>query len=274
MRSAVLLGLALATLVIAALVSPLVGSGLAELGWTFRPSRVQHRVFEILFVAGLALLWRRLDLGDAASLGLRGEGWRRSVALGLVLGLAGIGVALLLAWAGGGLVPALRYPVARTLGKLALALLAAVILGFGEEFLFRGIFLRRFRSDLGALPGLLLTTALFALTHALSGAGPAVSLAEPRVLPGLVGLFGLGLLLAVLRLSTGSLMVAVGIHVAIIGVLRAGRLFFSIPGNSAWLVGPGWPPFVGGLAGAAAGVTIALLAWAWLRRSTIRDCRV
>ena len=271
MRSAVLLGLALAALVLAAVVSPSIASGLAALGWTFRPARVQHRVFEILFVAGLAILWRRLDLGDARSLGLRRENARRALGLGLALGLAGIGVALLLAWAGSGLEPALRYPAGKTLGKLALGLLAALLLGFGEELLFRGIFLRRFQLDLGARPGLLLTTALFAVTHALSGAGPAVSLLEPRVWPGLAGLFGLGLLLAALRQRTGSLLVAVGMHVAIIGALRCGRLFFSLPGRSAWLVGPGWPPFVGGLAGAAAGLTVGLLAWAWLRRAPVRD---
>jgi len=49
-------------------------------------------------------------------------------------------------------------------------------------------------------------------------------------------------------------------------VFRVGRLFFDIRQRPAWLVGPGWPPLVGGAAGALALVATALLVATWLRR--------
>src|SRR5439155_1445843 len=76
----------------------------------------------------------------------------------------------------------------------------------------------------------------------------AVELARGAV-PTVAGLFGLGLLLAVARLRTGSLWVSIGIHAAWVSVFRVGRLFFAIRHEPVWLIGPGWPPLVGGVAG-------------------------
>jgi hypothetical protein len=63
---------------------------------------------------------------------------------------------------------------------------------------------------------------------------------------------------------------AIGVHAAWVAVFRVGRLFFDIRRRPAWLVGPGWPPLVGGAAGALALVATALLVRAWLRRRRAR----
>ena len=139
--------------------------------------------------------------------------------------------------------------------------------------------LRRLRLDLGARAGLLLTTAIYAMVHVLrSGAGGGgdwagfartralfAPLADGTALPAMAGLFGLGLLLAALRLRTGSLWPAIGVHMAWVAMFRVGRLFVALGREPAWVVGPGWPPLVGGAAGG-----LALVVTAFLLRRALR----
>jgi membrane protease YdiL (CAAX protease family) len=74
-------------------------------------------------------------------------------------------------------------------------------------------------------------------------------LADVHVLPTLFGLALLGLVLAMARLRTGSLWVPIGIHATWVAAFRVGRLFFEIRSTPEWLMGPEWPPPVGGVAG-------------------------
>jgi membrane protease YdiL (CAAX protease family) len=254
------------------LAAPLVAAGLALAGGSFHFARVYDRVFEILLVGALAVTWRRLDLGGPQAWGLRDRRWPRHLVVGMTAGMLGVAAALGLAWAGGALVPALRFAPLKTVGKAALGMLAAIVLGLGEETLFRGIVLRRARADLGARGGVVATSAIYAVVHALrgeavAGSGIAAGLArtfglfaplgDATVWPGVVGLFGLGLVLAMARTRTGTLWVPIGIHATWVAVFRVGRLFFDVRQRPAWLVGPGWPPLVGGVAGLVALVVTA-----------------
>jgi len=278
-KTAALVGLVVALLLVTALVSPLVASGLAAAGWSFRFTRVYNRVFEVLLVVAIALGWRHLDLGGPAGWGFRRPQWRRDLAVGLAIGLAGVGVALAAAWAGGGVLPALRFPPLKTVRKVGAGLVVTGIIATTEETLFRGILLRRFTSDLGGRGGLLLTTAVYAIVHALR-AGPKITatgwaagwertatlfapLGDPTVWPSVAGLFVLGLSLAVLRGRTGALWASIGVHAAWVGVFRVGRLFVDIRPRPVWLVGPGWPPLVGGVAGILGVLVTCAGALAW-----------
>src|SRR6185369_12781576 len=174
-KTARLLGLVVALLAITTVASPVVANGLHALGFSFRFSRIYNRVFEVLLVVALALAWRRLDLGGPTQWGLREPGWRRDLALGLVVGGAGIGLGLVAAWLGGGILPDLRFDPLKTVRKAALGLLGAVLIGVGEETLFRGILLRRLTLDVGTRAGLLVTTALYAVVHGLRGGGKVVT---------------------------------------------------------------------------------------------------
>ena len=273
-KSLGLLGLVVSVLAVTALASPGIARAAVVLWGPFRFARVYDRVFEILLAGGLVLAWRRLDLGSAANIGLRRRAWAWELWAGLRAGLGGLAVALALAWLLGGLETTLRYPPAKTLRKAVLGAGAAVGIGIGEEVLFRGVLLRRVGHDAGKAVAVAVTTLVYAAVHALrtggardpvdawSGVERTVTLIAPlanrAVLPELVGLGLLGLLLAAARLRSGSLWVPIGIHAAWVAVFRIGRLFFAIRTRPAWLVGAGWPPLVGGVAGWV-GVGVAAL---------------
>ena len=278
MRTLGLLGLVAAVLAVTALASPWVAWGAAAVvGRPFTFARVYDRVFEVLLVAGVLASWRRLDLGSATDIGFRRHAWARELARGLAIGLAGLAVGLAAAALLGGLVPALRFPPGKTLRKALLGAGAAVAIAVGEETLFRGIVLRRVRRDAGDVLAVAATTLVYAAVHVIrarSFAGPVhlwsgvqqtsvlfAPLASGAALPQVIGLSLLGILLAVARLRSGALWLPIGIHAAFVAAFRVGRLFFEIRPAPAWLVGTGWPPLVGGVAGwIAVGVAALLLA--------------
>lgn len=278
MRSLGLLAFVVALLVVTAAISPWVTWELAALvGRPFTFARVYNRVLEILLVVGLPLAWRRLDLGDLAALGLRRRRWKAELGCGLLAGLAGVVAALALAIALGAAVPLLRFTALKTLRKALLGAGAAALIGVGEEMLFRGVLLRRLTRDGGRVAGVVVTTAIYAVVHAIgkhavqgpahvwSGfertAGLFAPLAIPTMWPQVIGLALLGLVLAAARLRSGSLWLPIGVHVAWVGVFRIGRLFVNLRPHPVWVVGFGWPPLIGGAAGClGVAVTAGLLA--------------
>lgn len=277
MRSLGLVGLVVAVLAFTAATSPWVAQALAHAGWTFTFGRVYDRVFEILLVVALLLAWRPLDLGSPREIGFTRAGWRRRLGRGLAIGAVGLGAGLACCAVFGALVPSLRYPAAKTLRKATLGVVGAGAIGVGEEALFRGVLLRRLTRDAGAGIALAATTGIYAAVHAIrtgrttgpvsawSGVERTIALfaplTDPVALPTLAGLAGLGLVLALARIRSGSLWMSIGIHAFWVAGFRVGRLFFVIRPEPAWLVGPGWPPLVGGVAGwVALGVTALLVA--------------
>jgi hypothetical protein len=275
MRTLGLLGLVLVLLAVTTFASPWIAMAANGLGFAFKFSRVYNRVFEILLIGALLLGWRRLDLGNATQIGLRHPRWARDLARGLLIGFLGVLAGVVACWLGGAMVPELRYGVGKTVGKAVAGLLGAVLVGVGEEALFRGVLLRRFTADLGRPGGVILSTGIYAIVHALRPGGSRAAypwagvdrtlalfapLARPGVVPGVLGLFGLGLLLVLVRQRTGSLWSSIGIHAAWVAVFRVGRLVLDIRATPVWLIGPGWPPLVGGVGGALAlAVTLGLV---------------
>jgi membrane protease YdiL (CAAX protease family) len=270
------LALVLGLLAVTAVTSPWIALGLDALGGDFKFSRVYNRVFEGLLVVGILVGWRRLDLGNATEIGLRHPDWARDLRRGLLIGVVGVGTGVAACWLGEAMVPALRYDPLKTVWKAAAGCLGAVMVAIGEEALFRGVLLRRFTADMGRVGGILLTTAIYAIVHALRPGGSKEAypmagidrtialfapLGEAGVLPSVIGLFGLGLVLAAARLATGSLWLSIGIHAAYVAVFRVGRLVLDIRKTPAWLIGPGWPPLIGGVAGLVAVLVTAALLW-------------
>jgi len=281
MRTLRLVALVLGLLVVTAIASPWITLAANALGFSFKFSRVYNRVFEVLLVAAIVFGWRRLDLGNARQIGLRHPRWARDLGAGLLVGVLGVGAGVLACWLGGAMAPELRYAVPKTIWKAAAGMLGAVLVGVGEEALFRGVLLRRFTDDLGRPGGIVLSTAIYAIVHALRPGGSREvypwagvdrtlalfePLARPGVVPGVLGLFGLGLILVLARQRTESLWTSIGIHAAWVTVFRVGRLLFDIRPTPVWLIGPGWPPLVGGVGGLIALVVTLGLVLAVLRR--------
>jgi len=278
MHSLALLGLIVTLLVVTAAVSPWAAWGVAAIaGHPFDFGRVYHRVFEVLLVAALVVGWRRLDLGRPAEIGFTRAGWGRQLWSGVGIGVGGLAVGLGVAILLGGVVFELRYPPLKTIRKALLGLVAALLVGVGEEALFRGVLLRRFTRDTGRAAGIVAVTVIYAGLHGLrrvrvDGAvdiwsGVAYTLAllgrvvAPINLMPLSGLLLLGLLLVAARLATRALWVPIGIHATWVAVFRVGRLFLDIRPEPRWLVGTGWPPLVGGATGAIAVAVCAVLLW-------------
>jgi hypothetical protein len=280
-KSLGLLGLVVGVLLVTAAASPFVASACVDLGYRFSFPRVYDRVFEVLLAVGVVAAWRPLALGR--DVGLAGGAPARDVARGLVAGLVGLVVALAVCWALGALAPALRFAPGKTVWKAVLGFGAAAVIGLGEEVVFRGVVLSRVRRDFGDPVAVVVTTAVYAAVHVLRvrggdgfvGLGAGLEhtarllapLASRAAVPSLVGLALLGALLAAARLRSGTLWLPIGIHAAFVAVFRVGRLFFEIRPVPSWLVGAGWPPLVGGVAGWLAVAVAAVAALGRRRRA-------
>lgn len=140
-------------------------------------------------------------------------------------------------------------------GKLVTALATAVAVGVAEEFLFRGFLYTAARDRLfrgRVWPGMVLTSAVYAIVHHLSipkttvGANPgladslSLALTLPRfvwdwhaVWPSLVGLFLFGMVLNGCAARTRSLYPSIGLHIGAVTYLRMIRLFVRFPAPSS-----------------------------------------
>jgi membrane protease YdiL (CAAX protease family) len=205
--------------------------------------RLLYRSAMLIAALGLWPLLRRLQLADRAGLGLappwpqlRGD-WTRGVFYGLlILGpLAGtlilIGVRPLQPFDAG-----LGLALART---AAIAALAGILIGLIEEIFFRGILFAALRRRQPWLVAALLTASFYAFLHFVRPEAPPAGLsidwgsglnmlagalhkyATPQLyLDSFVALFMAGLLLALVRESTGSIALGMGMHAGWVFAIR------------------------------------------------------
>lgn len=116
-------------------------------------------------------------------------------------------------------------------GKIAIALLMSLLIGFGEELLFRGVLLSSLRRKLPLLASIGISSLYFAALHFLKPNSPSMpeqpSIANglsllseaygnwfnPQILPALLSLFIIGLFLAIMRLQLpNALGLCIGCH--------------------------------------------------------------
>ena len=142
-------------------------------------------------------------------------------------------------------------PLAKILGMLG----AALLIGFLEEILFRGLIFRAFYSAFRPWVGLLLTSLFFAYVHfkvpgtaipsdvtLISGLSLAyltlTGIAQEFQLLPFLNLFSLALLLNILYLKYKSLYYAIGLHAGLVWILMFSKKAFQyVPGNLTWLIG-------------------------------------
>ncbi|MBI4527482.1 MAG: CPBP family intramembrane metalloprotease [Deltaproteobacteria bacterium] len=248
------------------------------------------RIFDRFFmISGIILFFafrRRLGIESLRHYGLGPfrQGYPDFVR-GFLLALGSLVALALLMTLANIFTPYLRLSAAVSLERILKALLAAITVGFLEEFFFRGMIFKGLRED-WHLPGALIVTNVFySAIHfvrpfekkPLSGIEPWAGLHylihsfEPfldlsAVLPGIFGLFLIGAVLSYAFLRTGSLYLSIGLHAGWVFGLKSLRVFGDYRrAELGWLFGFSEPKLVSGVAGWAGILLVGLFVHAVTR---------
>ena len=231
---------------VAALLSPwvfLLAKSFAA--WRHGPSFEQ--IFAGLFIAAGAILvlaspsLLRLKLLRDAGIAAKD---RAHVLYGFVLAVASMALLGFVMYLSGALAPGVSDPLSSVLRSLGKALMTAMMVGFLEELFFRGILFRGLLEDSRPAIAFAAANLFYSASHFFKppenfitgGIDPfagfrflalclAPFLDPPAILPGLIGLFIIGIVLSYALLRTGSLYLAIGLHAGWIFGIKALPLF-------------------------------------------------
>lgn len=224
--------------------------------------RVMHRIAMLLVLFGLVWLVRRWQLADRQSLGLdlpRRQLWRQ-IGVGIVAGVLVILPLIATLYA---LDVRIAKPDLDVTAILAIKLVAAglatgLVVALIEETFFRGVLFTAIRRESGATLAVVLPSLLYASVHFLGGrlhvpaheiewsSGPAVlgamfiKYGDPAaIVDSFLALFAVGVLLALVRLRTGSIAACIGLHAAWVCVIAYTRetTLLQRTADANWLVG-------------------------------------
>jgi len=205
---------------------------------SFAASRRHRADFEQIFggvfiAAGAALVlaspsllrWRLLSEAGLASKD------RRNIFYGFILAVASMAVLGFVMYLAGSLTPGLSDPIYSIVRASGKALLTALVVGFLEELFFRGILFRGLLKDYGPAIAFAGANLFYSVSHffkppedfALSGIDPSAGfrfialclapfLDPPMILPGVIGLFVIGVVLSYALVRTDSLYLSIGLH--------------------------------------------------------------
>jgi membrane protease YdiL (CAAX protease family) len=279
-----LLVLLVVVLAVSSVAAPFVAWGLAAVAGDahrFSFPRVYDRVLEVLAILGFITCRRWLGITSLGALGLGVPERRRDLWLGMALALGGMLVLVGVMYGCGALRFFWRYAFDKGVQKAVAGTVGAVLIGTAEEVLFRGILLGGLMRQMARVPAIAWTTGVYAVVHFLRGgrqigevtvmsgfervATAFAPLADPGIVPGLIGFVVLGLVLAHARLRSGALYLPIGLHIGWVLVVRTGRVVMDLPRRRRQGLLWGWarPPIVSGVAGwvalAATGVVVHLL---------------
>jgi uncharacterized protein len=250
-------------------------------------SRIFNRTFMFSGVVLFFLCRRLLRIGNLAELGFvslrRGggdllRGW--SLAVG---SLAALLLAMSLAQV---FEPYFRLSLSRSLSRSLSALLSGVFAGSLEEIFFRGILFKGLLQNGRLVRAIVLSSLFYAALHFVKPGEPYfvdsfdplagfrhlsytfTPFLEPlNILPGMFGLFLLGVVLSYAFFRTANLYLAIGLHAGWIFGLKSVRVFGDYTRDDlGWLFGSSDPKIVSGVA-AWIGIISVLLLVHWLTRN-------
>ena len=250
-------------------------------------SRIFNRTFMFSGIVLFFLCRRFLRIGNLAQLGFVSlrqgsgdllRGW--SLAVG---SLAALLIAMSLAQV---FEPYFRLSLARSLSRTLSALLSGVFAGTLEEIFFRGILFRGMLQSGKLFRAFVLSSLFYSALHFvkpgeayfLDGVEPLAGFrhlfftfspfTEPlAILPGMFGLFLLGIVLSYAFFRTGILYLSIGLHAGWIFGLKSVRVFGDYTRDDlGWLFGSTDPKIVSGVA-AWVGIISVLLLVHWLTRN-------
>ncbi|HEY1267929.1 MAG TPA: CPBP family glutamic-type intramembrane protease [Candidatus Binatia bacterium] len=212
-----------------------------------RPPADFDQVFSAIFIfAGVALLLaspsflRPRLLREA---GLAGNE-RRNFFYGFILAVLSMALLAVVMYFAGALAPGLSdplYAIVRASGK---ALITALLVGFLEEIFFRGLLFKGLMEDYGGAAAFIGANLLYAAAHffkapehfVLDGMDPlagfrflvfclAPYLDTATTIPGLIGLFIIGVVLSYALLRSGSLYLSIGLHAGWVFAIKTLSLY-------------------------------------------------
>jgi CAAX protease family protein len=288
----------LLVLALTALLSPWAAAAWAHfinthLGWEnyqYTFAKIFDRVFMIMGIVMFFVCRRFLKLGSLNELGLSPRTHAvRDVSLGAAFSLASmLALACLMSFTDV-FDPFFRLSAAETLERCAKALLAAVSVAFIEEIFFRGIVFKGLRQDMRAVFAYLLAALFFSAIHFvqpanegfLSGMHPGAGfrhavesfypfLNPETLLPGIFGLFLIGLVLCYAFERTGTLYMSMGLHAGwIFGLKSFGAFGHYTRESLGWMFGSSDPKVVSGVISWVGIVVVGL--WVhWFTRARSR----
>ncbi|HZF27020.1 MAG TPA: CPBP family intramembrane glutamic endopeptidase [Steroidobacteraceae bacterium] len=248
--------LIVASLVIAAALTPLVQQGLAGVR-LFPLHRVFNRIAMIVFLIGTWLMFRREGLANREALGYGVEPRKfcGSLAMGLI-----VGVALMLAVCV--LLTALQVRMVRpeysgslsaVLRAVPSALLAGFAVGLIEETFFRGAMFGALSRQGRWISAVVLTSVLYSLVHFLGEKVRIVpedvnwlsgwvilgryfsAFGDPgRIFDAALALFLVGVLLALVRRASGHIGGCIGLHAGFVAVIALFRELTLPLSDGSW----------------------------------------
>ena len=217
--------------------------------------RFVDRSLLILALAGLVPLLRAFGARTLAEVGLvKPAGQWRKLFAGLGLGFGSLALIAALALVAGARTWPEHLDVARVVGRVSSAALAAVVVAVLEEILFRGGIFGGLRHIVNWQAALVASSAIYAVVHFFARPG------EPQTVTWLSGLNQLGLMLGgftdwqtvipgFFNLTLAGAMLALAFH-------RAGNLYFSIGLHAGWIF---WLKLYAALTTQVSGVNL----WLW-----------
>ena len=250
-------------------------------------SRIFNRTFMFSGIVLFFLCRRLLRIGNLSQLGFVSlrqgsgdllRGW--SLAVG---SLAALLLAMSLAQV---FEPYFRLSLARSLSRSFSALLSGVFAGSLEEIFFRGILFKGLLQSGNLFRAFVLSSLFYSALHFVKpgeayfvdGVEPLAGFrhlfftftpfSEPLdILPGMFGLFLLGIVLSYAFFRTGNLYLSIGLHAGWIFGLKSVRVFGDYTRDDlGWLFGSTDPKIVSGVA-AWIGIISVLLLVHWLTRN-------
>jgi len=266
-----------ASLVAATIVAPFAAAAVAAMGFHFPFPRIFDRT--VMVLVAIAMIWQARELRVVA---LLRSGFARPMrnlpraTRGFLIAVAAIATLVYVAVFLGAHADETSAGIWHLLPKY---FISAIVIAIIEEGFFRAFLLVGMEGDFGRLPALLLSSAIYAISHLvrspakfyLTGFHPlagfetlGLSLAHlanlSAMLPTFVGLMLLGVVLGEAFLETGTVYFPIGLHAGfVLGAKLWPRMTsggVTLPG---WLRGYGSQPLISGIAAWMVAVTILLL---------------
>lgn len=249
-------------------------------------SRIFNRTFMISGIVLFFVCRRLLKIERFSQLGLVASlkqgcdlfvGWALAIASMLLLGVA-------MSFAGA-FTPFFRLSLSESLSQCASGLLSGIFVGFFEEIFFRGILFKGLLAEGRRVRAYVLANLFYSALHFVKPGEPYVLeqlaplagfrhlfftfspfLDPASILPGLFGLFFIGVVLSYALERTGSLYLSIGLHGGWVFSLKTIRVFGDYRREDlGWIFGSTDPKFVSGF-GAWVGILLVLIVVHWITR--------